>query len=720
MGSSIVERTLGVNKIYTEQYLKETILLTKSITVKCNKEAELYNQYVRDILKQPVDQSDKSTWRYYRHLAALYHSVDRPVTIISLDNGQEVTLDQSTIELHKFTRAELLKYDYYYKELIDRYPDQELFIKSLISTSSRLNAKAISELEDFTIVTYNDTLVEEQETNLISELQVRINNYKNTKLLTTYSLMDSYYLASLFHILYNFIVTTLIALRLKNAKTQLAHSYHILNYLASHHGLDKYYNYLTKNQVLFLYRNLLYLNNHSGRNHIFSTLIQKLFTDNKVSITNYIMKQSNSTTDEGYMEYRFNQTPLNKTPLVYDTRDFSLEELRDREVTIVPNNDKEYKFHQTEIDCKHKNSLYSMLLTKDLEITLTDNSNDVKYKLLPTITDYWAHLLNMKQLNYIATVVDPITNVSYSLHTEDLFKLFVIALYKYNDIDLIEFPVYTSTRVYKTNLPTLKELYSVFYKKTYTLTKTCEQVHFSVPRYRYCTTSYAFNELITDLYTFNLGVWLLQANTGDKENNAQLDLFVENLHTRSEYRFNNETVGQFLKRIGLEYILTYNQETLYDIVINTLNAATYNKLGDIGKNKYTQEALVEVFKRFTSYSVQIIDRYISSESILLLQRSPSYSVHMDSSKNCYTIPNSEYLDVYSSKKTTERVSEADKVTHTNSYTTTSQFNPTETVVQDASIEFYSIVNLPAPYPIDVESGVTLPDQDHLLFLCFNQ
>ena len=111
-------------------------------------------------------------------------------------------------------------------------------------------------------------------------------------------------MASLFQVLYHFILTSLIAIRLTNAKTQLAHSYHVLSYLASHHGLDRHYLFMTKSQRLFLYRNLLYLDNHSGRQHVFKLLIDKIFTDKRVSVVNYRSLQRNQTNSDSYIDYR--------------------------------------------------------------------------------------------------------------------------------------------------------------------------------------------------------------------------------------------------------------------------------------------------------------------------------------------------------------------------------------------------------------------------------
>ena len=149
--------------------------------------------------------------------------------------------------------------------------------------------------DNFKIVSYTSTLVEENEHDLMFELQQAIDNYKHIRLIPYYSLSDNLFLTSQYHVFYNFILMKILAIRLKNAKTLKAHTFHIKNYLASHHYLDGSYTHLTKKQSLFLYRNLLYLDNHAGHNSTFNILIDKLFTDRNISIVNYIYKQENDS-----------------------------------------------------------------------------------------------------------------------------------------------------------------------------------------------------------------------------------------------------------------------------------------------------------------------------------------------------------------------------------------------------------------------------------------
>ena len=74
--TSILERALGSNKLYTEKYIRDNILLTKSIVIKSKREAELYNDYVTIAKGLAVDLTDPASWRYYHHLAAQYHAAD--------------------------------------------------------------------------------------------------------------------------------------------------------------------------------------------------------------------------------------------------------------------------------------------------------------------------------------------------------------------------------------------------------------------------------------------------------------------------------------------------------------------------------------------------------------------------------------------------------------------------------------------------------------------
>lgn len=630
MTASITEKILSSNKFYTDRYLKDTINLTKSILFTNKTEAQLYNEYIAQTYKShTVDETDKTTWRYYLHLSGQYHPVDKPIELISIDNGESIILSPTTVHLHRLTRAELLRFGLSYKELVDRYPEQELLIKSLISTSPKKTISEIIALPNYTVIGYDSALVEENEDDLMVILQEKIDNYKPTYLLEYYANSDNLFLASQYHVFLNYVLKCIIAIRLENAKTLKAHSYHILNYLSSHHYLDIHYEYLTKKQALYLYRNLLYLDNHVGQDRVFRTLVDKLFTERNMSVVNYTYAQHNDTDEQNYIQYTFKQKLLNNTSLVYSYQDYKLETISDKERPLAPSNPKELQFHGERIDQSFKNSLFSTLLTKDLETIVVDNTDSVPYKLIPTIVDYWAYLLKHNKINFLVPIVDPISNREVKLTTTDLFKLFTLVLFKQNNQQLDHFPEYTIKRVYKSPLPSSNELLATFYRPHFDHKQEIEKILFAVPSYASAITSFQFHQFVSSVYKLNIGLWLYTSNISDKHNEAQLSNVITNLHHTDTYQFNTETPEEFLRRVGFENLYDNSDDSLGNLAFTILDKLYDSKLSFLYKYKYIQQAMIEIFQKFNSYTVQLIDKYTALSPLLAGPTDPRISVKED-------------------------------------------------------------------------------------------
>lgn len=635
MSTPIVEKILG-NNILANNYIRDTLNLTKSINIKNDNEAKSYNELIKQVYPtHNIDLADKTSWRYYKHLFGEYHALDTEIVIVSLDNGSPIPLNRQTLNLHRKTKKEILKYGLFYKQIVDDYPQQELYIKAVVCDKQYSSIEEIIALENFTIVSYSTPLVEENEKDLIFELQDAINNYKQIRMIPYYAMSDNLFLASQYHVFYNFILMKIFAIRLKNAKTLKAHTFHIKNYLASHHFLDESYTHLTRKQSLFLYRNLLFLDNHSGCNETFNILIDKLFTERNISLVNYIYRQENDTDDDDYIKYRSNQKLLNKADLVYSPNDFSLNHIKDKEFHLTHGNDKELTYNIKKIDHCFKNSLFSTLLSKDLETIIVDNTDTVKYKLIPTIIDYWAYLLKTDKINFLVTVVDPVTNTELKLTTKDLFKLFVVVLYKLNKASLTEFPNFHIDRVFKDTIPTNEELLSTCYRKQYWFHDMLDEIRGNIPQYSWITTSSQCQEYISSIYKLNIGLWSLLTNYNDKDINGQFEYMIEKMHKHDTYVFEPEVVDVFLIRIGVSDLLDYDDVALESLSFSILNNLYDNKLDFINSYQLIQKALVEVFKKFNSYTVQVINDYYSSSPILSGPKDVRCSVSEDINSRIY-------------------------------------------------------------------------------------
>lgn len=723
MASSIVEKILGNNSLLTNTYLDSTLMFTKSLLIVIRTEGGLYNDLLKQKYGLNVDTAKKETWRYYMHLAGKYHSVDVPIKMISWDNGKEIVLDRTSVEKHKTTRKELLKFGSFYRTIVDAYPEQELLLKSLISTSKKLTIEEIVKLRNHSIVAYDASHIEVQESNLLPRLQERINNYAITKTLPYYSIAESLYMASMYIVLYQFIYMNILNLRLANAKTSQAHSYHILSYLASHHRLDKNYPYLDIKQTLFLYRNLKYLNTYAGTNEVFYKLIDKFFTVRRVSVINYIYKQKNSISPDGSMEYRFNQKLLNDANLVFETKNYDLEEIAEKEEIVLETNKKEYEFHTEEIDFKNRNSLHAELATKDLEISIIDNGNDIKYSMLTLITDYWAQTLSLGINSYIVNFTDPIKGQRLVLDTADAFKLYTIALHRTANITLDVIPDYHAVRVLRPDRPSVEELVSKNFRKSSYLTSIIEDIHFNTPEYPFVDTPSSFNEFVFDMYRYNLGSWLYLSSLGDKDMNAQVSLAMENLHYSTLYKQDGETVTDFLRRIEFPELNTYNEEQALIVVKDLIKNVSEDLSNRLERNKFIQETLVEVLSKFKSYSTQLVSRYTATDSILTNLGFPYSTLGVSASDKLFYVPAPAVTaEIFSKNKSQVKVTVSTDFSATSSYHDVIDIDIEGESNFDGGVCNKIVINLSVPGCLiddNVDWVVNPSSQEHLFFLSTN-
>ncbi len=613
---NVIEQVLGNNSFYTDAYIKDCINFTKSIVFVNGNEAKGYNELIGIRYPNYINPEPKKEWRYYKHLMGELHSLDVPVSAVSVDNGTTINLNRSTLAIHRKTRNEILKFGLYYDELVKKYPEQELYIRCITLDPLFNTVEEIIAQEDFTITHCNSIYIEENEDDLLKELQGRINNYKSIWLIPYYGLLDNLFLASQYHIFYNFLLTSILGIRLNNDKTMRAHSFHIRLYFASHHGLDKHLLFLTKKQQLFLYRNMLYLDNHSGQNHVFQKLIDILFTERNISVINYIFNQKGSFDLTRRVEYVYNQRLLNSKTLAFRDFDYSLQDLGNKEIPLAPGNRDEYAYNFKHIDDKNKYSLYSTLLTKDLETILMDETDSVRYKLLDILTDYWAYLAKHDQVNFLTDISDPVTNISTRMSAKDLFKFYVICLHAKNGIQLTEFPEYRIKRVFRPEQPTSEQVMKLFYDRRFEYKGYIEDIQDHIPIYPTILTSFQFSEFVTQVYRLNIGLWTLLSNYGDIDTEGQMRMAIDTMHMTEVYDFNDETVSAFLSRVGISDPREYQEDVLTGYLFNILDTVFDNRLSFLNRLQKLQQALTDIFFNFNSYTVQLINNYYSGGHIL--------------------------------------------------------------------------------------------------------
>lgn len=718
--SSVLERILEGNSLHTEVYFNDCIDLTKSIVLVNHPESKLY----KDLLatKYGIDEGNvKTNWRYYKHLSGQYHQVDRMMQVRSYDDGTIIDLTRRTLEQHTNTRNELLKFDEVYREVVKEYPEQELLLRVLISSVPLVRVEDVVKAETNTILYYNQAKVEGHESDLIHRLQRRLTNYTLTKAIPYYALEDSLYMASMFSIMYQFLLTSILTIRLDNAKTERAHSYHYTSYLSSVHRLDAELPYLNLEQKLFLYRNAKYLNRHAGTNKVLTTLIDKFFTIRRASVLNYVYKQFNTVDEEGNIQYRYKQKLLNSANLVHDTSDYSLPQLAHKEIKTLPSNEKEHRLRENNIERKNRSSLFSELLTKDIEIVVTDVPDEVKYTKLEAYIDYWARTLELGMNSFIINLSIGADENSIGISSADLFKLFTVTLYGAAGEDLNQIPNYLCARVLKRNLPTLEELVDCNYLNSVYLENKISDYRIYAPRYHETPTTTMFTKFVEHVYKFNLHAWLDYTSEGDKDVNLQLVNALDSMHELVVYRQDDETVDQLYDRLGLNSLHDYTPSMHNELANTIIKEVSQGTLGKPSDSELASRALVNVLKKFKSYSVQLIADINDYGGIIVGLGSP-YIAHYNNSDELIRVPNR--VDITATKKSKEvaHVSIDDSLRdHTNSTKHHIEIDLLSDV-QDLSI---GTIHVPMDLfrtTIEVESTMTpefTRSNDDLLFLSLN-
>ena len=255
-------------------YRQSCINLARSIILKSSEVAAAINAELT-LYGVDVDETDPSTWKYYLNLNGQYHSFDTPMTVTSLDTLEVIAFTRESLEIHRSTAKAYTFNSEAYLSLLARYPEQETLIRGIVNP---VDIDAALSAADWDILHYNDDLVEVNEADLVNRIQTWIRRHMLRWHINDYTISDDLYLAAAMGVMYSHLPNAIVNIRLDNAKTYKAHSYHVWTYLASRGGLSGFRDTLSTAQALFLYRNIRYIYKNSGKTSTFKLLIENLLT----------------------------------------------------------------------------------------------------------------------------------------------------------------------------------------------------------------------------------------------------------------------------------------------------------------------------------------------------------------------------------------------------------------------------------------------------------
>lgn len=441
-----------------EIYRSSVMALVRSLIIKNSASAEAINTALESGGIR-VNSADPASWKYYLNLNGQYHSTDTKMQVTSLDTLQTIDFTKEVLAEHRTTLSEYKFGSRYYNTLVERFPDQEALIQGIINPVDIPTAIAA---EDGEILYYDQSLVEENETNLIPLTSKWLKQQISRWDVVAYREVDDLYAAYLLATLVMLLPAVVMNLRLDNCHTLYAHSYHIREFLASHGRLDYYVDYLTKKQMLWLYRDVRYLARNAGQEKTFETLVQNVMTDRGLPLAEWRMRHNVKDLAETLRpEVEFSRKTLNfdYNNAGSDTR--TIGQMLDRESGMAPGNIAVQADAEVEVEGQMANSISNRLTTKVLESSILDLTDATPFTLSDSLLNHWIYLANNGRYNSVVTVDNPKTGGAFTLNMEEAFLVFLYAYNLSNGIELKEMPLLQAMTVRRLPLPTRSEVYDI-------------------------------------------------------------------------------------------------------------------------------------------------------------------------------------------------------------------------------------------------------------------
>ncbi len=503
-GTMSTSSTVKGNSFLTA-YLEANKKLIQTLIVKSEISAYLLNESIKQKYgDHTVDPYAPETWKYYLNLAGQPHFTDVYMNVISLDTLETIEFTPENLKVHTATAEAYQFGTRYFYTLLRKYPQQEAYIMGVLNPVDMYDAIYA---ENYSILGYDKSLVEEQERTLIEDLETYIKGYFSRWTVPGYQTTDSYYQLALHAVLSTHAFNRLLNLRQVRCHTNEAHSFHIREYLASHSGLDKYIPYLTLYQKLYLYRNIRYLEHHSGSVDQFRELVYNLLTIRKVPLAEYTINQVSEFDDAKYTLSLAKKKSIGTLSNATIKEYFEVPYVQDKLKPTVYGNPL-YLESNSQLEHKRfKVSPSSVVQTKLLESTMVDYSGAVKDPFVDVLIKHWAYLSHNDLYPVLIYFTDPMTGEYRNLSAKDAFIYFNYLTLGTMGIHVDKIPQYTNVKFRLISKPKLQELTKLIPKGMEHLSEIAQTILTRQPTISECKSVNAFNSLCRDIYNECNWLW---------------------------------------------------------------------------------------------------------------------------------------------------------------------------------------------------------------------
>ena len=648
-------------------YQSKAIVVTRTMVIKFHKIAEAINESVIAD-GYSVDPLNPASWKYYMNMFGEYHESDR-ARLLELSNGEHDSIRIKVAGETQPIEVDFNKYNisgangdvaianeyrfntFYFNELVNLYPEFEELILGILnpiptSLSTTANEGEILYCggyvktilsngqphyvrQDYGIINEN-YLIEPNEENLIHHLQTYIYNYLERWWNAGYAVTSNLFLTTFITALYLSIPQMLGNIRLMNAKTPQAHSFHIREHLDSWGGLGWVTEYLSKGVLLWLYRNMVWLNANRGKTKVFEDLISNVLTPSNIPITGFRIRHDvedlseDVLTSDPFME----QYKLNFARNSAPTRN-EIIDIIEAEVSLASENYYDQAGQVETTANRSKFSMFDNLNSKVLESTVVDDSNKVPVTLEDIALNLWCFTASTGDYRGTVIFTNPINNERIQLTP---LNAYILAFYCLNrgwaNYDFEEIPTVYARLVHRhptytpgdehPRKPTVKDVSAGVVKPHITDAEMQAVIGNYIPTFKHNSTT-SFGREVEAAHAESLRKYATFARIEDAQGRGFGEWIAHKCYwynlkcplTKQPTKYKD-----WLNLQGLD-IAEYTRQEFVDLGLRIVEAAIGVNIHRSDELRNKQSAALAVLKHFSSYTVQMIQNTVASDSYWL-------------------------------------------------------------------------------------------------------
>jgi hypothetical protein len=609
---------------YYQLYIEDVFNLANTLSVKFEQAAEaINNKVIMDNGYSSVDMEDPYSWKYYQNISGSYHFTNSTLEVTSLDTLDVIVFSKENLLNHPATKQAYSYGSIYYYNLINKYPDDEMLIKGILYPCDIHSAVAA---KDGTILSYPAHLVDSNELNFIYNLQDWIYDYLIRWVNKQYTVSHDLYVPMYMAQFYIHLIPAIINLRLQACKTPEAHSFHVRQYLASHGMLDVYLSVLTKEQALFLYRNINYIEANAGKQEVFDWLVDNVMTKRGLPLYEYNIKHDVSrmiaTEDNDYASSERPTVIFRRLPINYPTVDprrniYSTQEMLLRINDQAIGNLAYHEDNGVAVENALTDAPSDTILTKFLESSITDYSQSAPYPLADTLLNEWLSMSTSNRYTAYVTIEFPITKETSTLPVKEAFILFTYCFLRATGIVQQTLPKVIASRVYKATPPTLNWMINYFSGSSLSDVQLAS-VFDNAPPTTSVNSINSFYQRAYSIFKLNLQHYYAESKLENYFTTGELKVANTQLFEDRLIQLDSGSTlyADWLKSYSYDFS-EYSDKDFLDLSVIIYEQATGSEINKQLTVKDIQRSMVSLFTKLVSYSVQVISNADSSPVFLV-------------------------------------------------------------------------------------------------------